>query len=206
MSLRSVSVFLARGALACLLACALSGCFGAAIEAIFSPYTIEKHLNPAFSINVVKTPEWWPDDDTFKTKRNPTGEAQRAYYEQWGRPDFIRLIYRKDRTVIDFDTYWANNSRLPPVIGYAWVYLDRKIETHFNEKTGVEEGPLSDEIRMICDEGDPDQILRLEAPEGMRKVRFFYRQTGKAVTFENSRKTGVDQMPALPGWMRGRRI
>ncbi len=182
---------------------ALPGCVVTSIQAIFSPNLVSQEMDPYYSINIVKTPVWWPDEDTFKTKGRATANLEKSYYETWGKPDYFRIVYNRDRTLIDYETFGAMGANVPNRPELTWIYMERKMEVVFSEREGLKENPLTDEIRTACELGDPDQIVILNDGSGQRRVKYFYRRTGKVYTFVNSQKTLTEQQPPLPGWIRG---
>src|SRR5689334_6910581 len=57
----------------------------------------EKHIievNPHFSYNLIKTPLWFPD------KKQKIGAAQQEILDSHGHPDFMRIYWRPDGTLI----------------------------------------------------------------------------------------------------------
>jgi hypothetical protein len=83
----------------------------------------------------------------------------------------------------------------------SWVYLDREIEVTF-EESGVEEKPLTDEIRALCELGDPDEIKNISQDASVRHVRYIYRQEGTMIDFVDGKKKSVQATKPMPGWIR----
>ena len=178
----------------------LPGCtIKGTMDWIFGRNYITEAIDPAFSYNVVRLPWWWPDEDTFDI-HTPEGKAQKAYYKEHGKPEFIRLLYNTPGTVLP-PAAVSIISGPPSPRSTSWVYTERKVEATFSVK-GVEEKPLNDEVATICERGDPDEIKDLSKDSKLRVVRYIYRARGDMIDFQDSKKTSERTEKPMPGWKR----
>jgi hypothetical protein len=157
-------------------------------------------MDVAFSINILKPPWWWPDEDTFDVKLDPAGKTEKKYFKEHGRPDWLRLYFNREGTIIPYSIL-SEGGGLPKIRQTAWIYTERKIEVTFTAKEAIET-PLNDEVLTLCELGDPDEILNISTDGTTRHVRYLYRRRGVFITFLNQQKTDTQRVPALPGWMR----
>lgn len=179
----------------------LSGCsVQGVVNWVFGPNRVTEGMDVAFSINILKPPWWWPDEDTFDVKQNPSGKIEKTYFEQNGRPDWLRLYFSREGTVIPYSVL-SEGAGLPKIRQTAWIYMERKVEVTFTTKEAVET-PITDEVLTLCELGDPDEILNVSTDGTTRHVRYLYRRRGVFITFVNQQKTDTQRVPALPGWMR----
>lgn len=118
------------------------------------PKTIE--VDRRFSMNVLKTPYWYPDEDTVLTA------AERDVHDRFGGPDYIRFWWLDDGTFInssdlsgkDAEEIQGQLDRMKK----SWIYTEDKREIVFlSNGTSWREEKLSEKVRLICQYGDPQQ-------------------------------------------------
>ncbi len=164
--------------------------------------------NSDFSINVVEAPGDWPDEERDWHADPVIAAQQQRVYEAYGKPDYFRFLWRRDGQVVRqgdlFDMISAQ--RVDPAKFIAernpdmeWVYLDRGITYRFT-RSGPQQAPLPDNIRVICEEGDPQEIKENPGADGARMLTYQYYNTGMIYYFRDGEKIREERQPPMPGW------
>lgn len=168
----------------------LSGCSG-------SKHVLE--INDRFSRNLIRTPYWYPSDET------PLTMAQQVVLEKMGPPDFIRLWWRRDGEIITMsDLSGKTQEELMTdfeMMKKTWIYYDAEKEVHFSSSgSSYDLQDLDPKTKLICDYGDPssrrifgknshgqiketwiwvDQGLQIEFLDGIEVDRDYRTPTGQ---------------------------
>lgn len=111
-------------------------------------------IDDRFSYNIAKTPSWFPDPD------KPLAAGEQDTYDRYGKPDFIRLWWRPDGSLIRSSDLAAEDPKSLAerlnTIPKSWLYLrDDKEVTFLRNGESYKEAPISETIKLICNYGDP---------------------------------------------------
>lgn len=179
----------------------LSGCaLRDSIQWIFGPNNVMEGMNPRFSFNVFEPPKWWPDEDSFTSRDKVIGNLKKQYYDEHGAPDYLRVWYNPEGTPLPRESV-THSRELPEPKSFSWIYLSRNVEVVFTRQ-GAEEKPISDEVKTICENGDPDEVRFIGHDPNIRMVRYIYHQKGLQIDFQNFKIVKKQHLPGMPGWMR----
>ena len=179
----------------------LTGCTPQSlVRHIFGRNHVMEGMNTQVSINVLAPPWWWPDEDTFREKYNKLGDIQKQYLEEQGKPEYLRLLFNRQGTVLGYDAM-SMRQGMPEPKGLAWIYIERNLEVTF-ETSGPVEKPLTDEVKTLCLLGDPDEIKPIGTDQTIRNVRYIYNREGVHIDFLDGKKTAERKVQPLPEWMR----
>lgn len=110
-------------------------------------------FDPAFSVNLVKP---------VITDKNANQLSPLKYkiYKDYGCPDYMRIMWtRSGEPQTSTSRILRAKGRRVRQLERTWIYLDQGKEFRFRGERGVEQKPLTDDIRTICDEGDPQEIM-----------------------------------------------
>lgn len=172
-------------------------------EKIFAP-------DPEFSINVWKAPEWWPREDKDWPVDPVEARIQQDALAEYGRPQFFRAIWRTDRRVVtqaEMRELIEKKSSVLEGGETEWIYLEDRKVLRFHPRR-LEERPLDDRLRVLCLNGDPEQIRLTKAPDGRTLETYTYYSTGMMYRFD--KETGLLEpggeeslLQTMPGY-RGR--
>ena len=143
-----------------------------------------------FSINVVKTPYWFPG------KRTPLSPAQEEVLFNMGRPDLIRFWWRTDGTLI---TSSDLTGRQPEELGrqlqtmdHSWIYLDaikgggREV-MFLNNGRSYKVRPLDEILALVCKYGDPNDRSSPQIADGIRHETWRWLEFGIQVELVDGR-------------------
>ena len=137
-------------------------------------------IDPRYSLNVIRTPVWWPGEDKELTP------AQQEVLFRYGIPDNIRLWWRRDGSFI---TSSDLSGREPKDIAYelqtmrhSWIYLDSKDEIRFsNNGMEYEVEPLSEVLEKICLYGDPSFRSQPRLVNGVMRETWQWMEFGEQI-------------------------
>jgi hypothetical protein len=124
-------------------------------------------FNPDFSMNVVKTPPWFPG----KLDLTP---AESNVIFKMGKPDLIRYWWRPDGSLITSSDLTGKD---PAELGeqlrtmdQTWIYQREKQEVYFeNNERDYEVKPLDELMELVCLYGDPSHRSAPRAFEGQMR-------------------------------------
>lgn len=176
-----------------LLSVALTGCH--------SDWRRQMSMDSDFSINVATLPIDWPDNMEDLTM------AEQDVVRSYGRPDFVRVWWTSAGDFIN--QTWGHrrtlrNEVLPDRgIKQTWVYLHVKggTEIYFQGDLNHVEEPLTDELRLICTMGDPDERSAVQNTSGRRIEDWIYLSRGHRYRFVDGVKVKENRsLPAMPGY------
>lgn len=156
-------------------------------------------INPEFSWNIVEVPEEWPGEKPEKVLT----AAEISALEEYGRPDAIRIVYDRARRIVsrmEVDTYFTGkNPKKLEDFERSWLYIQPKIELVFHPSGRTEEVPLSKQLELIYQYGDPQRSHA--GPNGEEEVWNYYTY-GKRFHFTNGTFTGESSFPPMGRWTR----
>jgi hypothetical protein len=109
------------------------------------------NVDQKFSVNLVCPAALWPRLDRLKP-------AEIEAYQKHGKPDYFRILYSPHGEI-------ATSREAGPVIRAkkladlprSWVYEAKKIEVQFVSPAKFVEVPLSDQLKILCLRGDPQE-------------------------------------------------
>lgn len=194
--------------LAVISACALAACAGKPKQRVLFP-DIE------YSFNVMEVPADWPLEKK-DWPLDPTEAAVRqAVYEKEGAPDHFRFRWRKDgkpvtRREVTEMLFVKDKSKRSlrrftegKDLPMDWVYKD-KGEIYTFTKKGAEKSPLPDELKVICEYGDPQEIKN-SVDVSRRPVQIYqYYDQGKIYYFTDGKLTREETTQRMEGFYERR--
>lgn len=144
-------------------------------------------FNFKHTVNFFQPGEKWPNAKLFTP-------AEKQVYEQWGRPDYFRLLYDasgelKIRTAIEQEWNGRNQNEMPK---FTWVYLQRNEEVVFSGNQ-VKTQPLNELIHLVIKYGDPESVRHI----GDGLIEWTYYSKGKIYRIANNRIISVKEFPAM---------
>jgi hypothetical protein len=115
-------------------------------------------LDDHFSMNMIRPPAWLGDP---KADLKP---AEKEVLQRRGRPDFIRVWWNSDGSLIRSSDLAFRSDQVPQLIKAArksWIYLgsgEKGEEVNFlRDGASYSAKELSEPIRLICEYGDPER-------------------------------------------------
>lgn len=152
----------------------------------------EVNFDVKHSVNIALPGKGWP----IEKKLSP---EKLATYKKYGMPDAFHVYWDPTGSVQSSDFVKKELKRrkamgekdLPP---YAWVYLDKNIEVFFDKNGKASEKPITDKIRIIIQNGDPQKV------DQSSLLKWTYYSTGKIYTFGPAgNKVEENTFPAMGG-------
>jgi hypothetical protein len=161
-----------------------------------------------FSVNIIAVPADWPIEDEDWPEDIDMALRQQRAYEKYGKPEFFRVRWNREGRVISrTELQQRMNAQKERKVDRflkaldaerEWLYRERNLLLRFH-KDRVEERPLPDTLRILCDFGDPHEVTQTADALGPLVVyRYFDR--GKVFYFRNEKLFKEDTVPAMPGW------
>lgn len=144
-------------------------------------------LNPDFSVNMFTPGPKWP-----KVKK--LSAAEKEIYERYGKPDAFRVLWNptgklRSRMEVSSDFNAKKIKSMPP---FTWVYVKQGKEIAF-KGAGYEELPLTDEVRLLVEYGDPEDVK--EIFNGVTQWMFY--GAGKLFKLSNGKIVEQKDFPAM---------
>jgi hypothetical protein len=158
-------------------------------------------VDPAYSVNVVQVPEYWPREEIDWPALEPSRSLHQEAHDLHGEPDFIRLVYTFDNRFvrpIELEEKHIMSARRPAPLT-EWVYIDQEKVIRF-EGTRFVEDKISDELRMICLHGDPTQFHEAKESDGTIRRTYTYLNLGKEFTFYDGVLANTRDFSAAHGY------
>lgn len=114
-------------------------------------------LNDRYSLNVARTPRWFPDPKMIRTP------AEEEILSKYGKPDYIRFWWNVDGELINSsDLSGRDQQQVGEDMAYAdksWIYYRDKREIVFrHDSNDYIEQDLDEVIGLVCRYGDPNMI------------------------------------------------
>lgn len=149
-------------------------------------------LNPQFSVNLAVPTDNWPAE----SKLTP---AQKAIFEQLGKPDYIRIWWDKEgrlKSYLNVDR--AIEKKLYREAKQSWVYIRMEKEIVFINENGYTTLPLSDKLKVLCKYGDPESVKIDENKETGEKIEIWqYYSEGKIFKFLDEKLIKEQTLPRV---------
>ena len=136
------------------------------------------HFDPRFSVNLIRPTL---TDENVKA----LSPANREIYQLYGHPDYMRLFWNSKGELTTRAKEWSRinanqHNRLPR----SWIYLDRGKEIIFTGANNYKQVDLTDQVRVICELGDPGDIQRRVIDEESYFVEWTYLDRGERYYFD----------------------
>jgi hypothetical protein len=196
-------------ALAALVVVSLAGC-----ERFVPPAVFDME-----SVNVGRLPENWPEGQELT-------EAQEEVLAERGKPDFIRARWDAHGRLSTGDELWTRYRRqrvvdimlmhhhhdLPLPFEISWIYqapdqerfqrgpeeVFRGDEVIFLNNTEYDVQPVSDQLGVVLDHGDPEEIRASEHWQGHLMEHWVYFHAGLIFHFFDGRIDRVERIAQTP--------
>jgi hypothetical protein len=163
-------------------------------------YTSQYVLVPGYSVNVARPNILWPKKEEDATP------AQQEILDKNGRPDLIRIWWKPTGEFADPMTVRMMQIKAPKpdMVGRetSWVYENRNggEEVIFKSPTETETKPMSDELRVLCELGDPQQKHQIPNEKNQVAEEWVYHTQGRIYRFINGVKVyenkNLERMPS----------
>lgn len=149
-------------------------------------------FDPHFSINVTHTPKW------YSHEAMALSPVQRSVLYKKGRPDFIRIWWMADGSLITTSDLTAKYEQLPEILAErpkSWIYLMDEEELIFNaETTDYRVEPLSDPLELVCTYGDPNDRVPPAYIDGREHETWIWYEYGLKVTLVDGKVYKKERM------------
>lgn len=145
------------------------------------------NIDPDFSINVCQPGPKWPNPKNLTP-------AQKEVLDKYGKPDFFHVWWTPDgqyRTRTDF-VKEQREGKKRPIPPYSYVYLRLNKDICFRG-SDYQVLPVSDQLRVVCQLGDPEDIRTMES--GV--LQWMYYSAGKLYKFGRGRIVEEKDFPAM---------
>ena len=148
-------------------------------------------MDPSFSVNVMPVPTFWPRDKFDWPDDEDKKAVHQAAYAKYDKPDFIRKVWTFDDRIVtsqemEEGTHMVGKRPEPLV---EWIYLDREFVLRFKGTQEPEKRDLSDQLAVVCIEGDPNNIDYVSLDEQTEQETWQYWTSGMEYTFVEGDKT-----------------
>jgi hypothetical protein len=162
--------------------------------------------DPKFSMNLIKVPKDWPDEERDWPLQDPQMAAvQKDAYEEHGAPDFFRVVYDRGgrimtRAELQAEVWMTRNSdQKPEPPEVEWIYLgEEPYSISFGPK-GALKRPLRDDIRILTEYGDPHDAKVTNDALQRRITAFSYFDRGKIFRFHEGKLVEEQDVTPMPG-------
>lgn len=146
------------------------------------------NLDSKFSVNLARPAPTWPE----VKKLQP---AELDAYEKYGKPDFFRIWYNERGDIMTSrEAGPAIRGKLVSELQRSWIYERTKTELQFVSPTKYVEVPISDQVRVLCLRGDPQERDHQSLPNGSVRETWRYFDVGESYTFVDGRQDGKPQV------------
>jgi hypothetical protein len=151
-------------------------------------------LDYRFSLNVAKTPLGFPGP---KMKLAP---AEAEVIRRRGSPDFIRIWWRPDGSLIRSSDLSAEGDRLGETLNNAkksWLYMDSGEEVIFtNQGASYSVRPIDEIIKLICNYGDPTSRSPAVIRDGQKHETWIWVEHGIQIEMVDDKEVSRQYFPA----------
>lgn len=160
--------------------------------------------DPTFSINVLPLPGDWPNDKKDWPKDERKAAFQQAVYDEYGRPDYFRVLYDRTGRVITQrelrEKMWLERDKRKKrtETEFEWIYLEKGLAFRFEPKGPVKRD-LPDNLRTLCDYGDPMEIKTTVDINKRNMVIYQYYDRGKIFYFHEGKLEKEEDSTPMPG-------
>ncbi len=148
-------------------------------------------VDPRFSMNVVKTPYWFPG----KQELTP---VELDVLDRYGSPNFIRFWWREDGSMINSSDLSGRDQEVIQAdlnnMTKSWIYLSNNIEVVFAaNRMSHREQPVSEVTRTLCLYGDPG-MRQVNQFTGREVETWIWMDHGRMATVEDGRITKMTRI------------
>ena len=152
-------------------------------------------FKPEFSVNVGTVDPDWPK------KIEKLSLAEQEMLKMRGRPDWVRIWWMPNGEIVDAMTVRRTNEGKREGKSLSWIYLEGNEEVVFPDQTHFRALPLTDELRCVCELGDPQEIRRIPDSQGRLVEQWRYINRGRFITFVNGIKVKEDLTAPMPHYL-----
>ena len=152
-------------------------------------------LDHRFSMNVAKTPKWFPGENAQMTP------AEQEVYARYGRPDYIRFWWRPDGSMLTTsDLSGKEQTQVNEMIENmkkSWIYdFDDKEIVFSNTGGSYREQKPDEKTKLICTYGDPNSRVGPTRLEGQMVETWIWYEHGLKVVLTDGVETNRSYFPA----------
>lgn len=157
-------------------------------------HTGQVMLNPNFSVNLAKPGKKWPQEK----KLTP---AQSEVLAKYGPPDYFHIWWTKQG---DIQTYLKVARVIPRIRDYdrSWIYLDRNEDIVFKSADQYSGVPVGDQLRTVCEYGDPEDIKKNVSRDGVVVESWAYYSRGTLFKFCDGKLAERQEFPPMGTYIK----
>jgi hypothetical protein len=148
-------------------------------------------FKPEFSVNIAKV-----DPRIAKLSL-----AEQEMLKIRGQPDWVHIWWMPNGEIVDAMTVRRTNEGKREGMSRSWIYLEENEEIVFLDQTHFRTLPLTDELRCVCELGDPQEIRRIPDSQGRLAEQWRYYNRGRFITFVNGIKVKEDLTAPMPHYL-----
>ncbi|MCX7012552.1 MAG: hypothetical protein NTW86_08320 [Candidatus Sumerlaeota bacterium] len=178
-------------------------CLAAVAAALASGCSRNKERGVAFrrdiSVNLAKPQKNWPGDP-----RKTLTPAQQDVLSLRGRPDFIRFHWKGGEEFAgDLEVPRDVKPEELAAVPQSWVYLRQGDEVSFPSSAQYQSDPISDRLKVVIKEGDPEDSKYIPTPAGGEEEEWHYFSSGMVYRFRNGKLVDAKrQHDPIHGYMK----
>jgi hypothetical protein len=151
-------------------------------------------FNPNFSVNLAEPGKKWPKDKTLTP-------AQSEVLAKYGPPDYFHIWWTRQG---DIQTYLKVDRKFPRILDYdhSWIYLQRNEDIVFKGNSHYGALPISDQLRTVCEYGDPDDIKKNVNRDGVLVETWQYYSYGVMLKFCDGTLSERQEFPPMGTYIK----
>lgn len=136
------------------------------------------NFDPKFSVNIAFPMKGWP----VVKKLTP---EKKEIFDKYGMPDAFHIYWDstgglQTRDFVKGELKRRKENGAKQLPDHAWIYLSKGVEVFFGAGGRAEEKKISDQVKIICRSGDPQEVKTNPI------VQWTYYSIGKTYRFSNS--------------------
>lgn len=143
------------------------------------------------SVNIGSVGKDWPKKFKLTT-------AEDTVLKKYGRPDYFRIRWVKDGS-------FQNMMQVNHIMSFkkianikkSWIYEKIGKEIIFTDEDKYEEIPITEQLKLIMEYGDPESVKKFTDKAGILKETWSYYSLGKDYIFYNGHLSETFEYPAM---------
>jgi len=136
-----------------------------------------------YSVNLGVPQPGWPGNPV-KT----LSPAEQEVYALRGKPDFVRFWWKgRDDYATNLEVPRDVTPETLASIRQSWVYLRQGDEVFFDTAVVSRSEPISDRLKVVLEEGDPEDRRFLPGPLGQEDEEWHYYSSGMVYRFREGK-------------------
>lgn len=160
------------------------------------------------SINVVAVPVTWPDEKKDWPKDEQMARLQQKAYEEYGPPDYFRVRWNKNGKLMrqaELESILITEKRKrdryfrSQELPVDWIYINERRVLKFDRRKGTDEEELRDDLRIVCEYGDPQDIKDTVDINREKNTIFHYFNSGQIFYFKSGELYKEETVTPVPG-------